>query len=598
MNGEPRSGCINAKQLRINLTKGKWKTENIPRQTFKNVLGGRGLGVKILYDELDPKTEPLSADNKLIFAAGPLTGTPAPTGCRYEVTTKSPLTCTITSANAGGFFGAKMKKAGLDAIVIEGRAQKPVYLCIENDYIALRDANNLWSYTTHETTDKIKDETGNKNVSVACIGPAGEKLVKFASIINDKHRAAGRGGVGAVMGSKNLKAVAVFGSNKIKILDKDRFQKVTKKILKKIKETTVTNVNLHEYGTSKILDSVNDYKLLGTKNFQLNYFESANEINAEKLKNTILVKSNTCYGCPIACKRVTKVDGKAGEGPEFETIWAFGAQCGVSDLKAIARANYLCNELGLDTISTGNTIGCAMELSEKGFIPKKISFGDANIMEELTKAIAFRQGPGISLAEGSFRFAEAIGHPELSMSIKKQELPAYDPRCAQAQGLGYATSTRGACHVRAFVVKSDMVAGPQKVDHKTINNKTKTVIKSQNKIAVIDSLGMCLFSTFVCDAEDYLVFLEAGAGLGFEDADELLKAGERIWTLEKMFNVKAGFSRKDDKLPVRFTQENVIDSLDHEHVWPEKELLDDYYQERGWSADGVPKKSKLRELGI
>jgi aldehyde:ferredoxin oxidoreductase len=292
------------------------------------------------------------------------------------------------------------------------------------------------------------------------------------------------------------------------------------------------------------------------------------------------------------------VGDKIGEGPEFETLWAFGAQCGVKNLNSIAKANYLCNELGLDTISTGNTIGCAMELSDKGFYDEKITFGDGRIIQKLTIQIAYRKGIGDKLAEGSYRFASSVGHPELSMSVKSLELPAYDPRGAQAQGLGYATSTRGACHVRAFVVKSDMVAGPQKTDYDTINEKVKLVKKSQNKMAVVDSLGMCMFSTYVCDISDYRELLNATVGMRFNTDDELLKAGERIWNQERMFNYKAGFTKEDDTLPERFKTEAAKDSLDYEHVWPEKVLIKEYYNERGWTKDGVPKKSKLRELGL
>ncbi|WP_455391896.1 aldehyde ferredoxin oxidoreductase family protein [[Eubacterium] cellulosolvens] len=597
-NSKSNLGSIWGKLLRVNLCTGKCTTKKLSKQINKDYLGGRGLGVKIIYDQLDPRTEPLSAKNILIFATGPLTGTTAPTGGRYEVITKSPLTGTITGANAGGYFGAKLKKAGFDGILIDGKARNPVYLYINNDDVELRTAGELWGLTTQQTTEQLEKGLGISKISVACIGPAGENLVKFASIINDKHRAAGRGGAGAVMGSKNLKAIVVYGSKKINIINTSKFRNITKKIHEKIKATTVTNVNLREFGTAKILDSTNDYNLLGTRNFQQNFFEHAKSINAEKLKKTILIGTDTCFGCPIACKRVTQVGEKIGQGPEFETLWAFGAQCGIEDIKAIARANYLCNEFGLDTISTGNTIGCAMELHEKGVINEKIKFGDANAIEKLTEDIAFRKGIGDKLAEGSFRFASSVGYPELSMSVKNLEMPAYDPRGAQAQGLGYATSTRGACHVRAFVVKSDMIAGPQKLDHETINTKTKLVKEKQDLTAVIDSIGMCLFSSFVCDKKDYWIFLEAAAGLGLKNSNELLKAGERIWTLERLFNLKVGFTRLDDTLPIRFKIEKVQDSLGHKHSWPEKELIDDYYKMRGWTKSGVPTKKKLKQLDI
>ena len=596
--GKNLSSSLWGSLLRVDLSTGKWNVEKISEEVLKKYLGGRGLGVKILSDELDPTVPPLDQQNKLIFAAGALTGTSAPTAARYEAVTKSPLTGTITGANAGGYFGARLKQAGFDAIVIEGQAKSPKYLWINNQEVSVKDATMLWGCDTHETTTRIIKEIGKNKISVSCIGPAGERLVKFASIINDNHRAAGRGGVGAVLGAKLLKAIAITGSKKINIVDLKKFQERSSEILDKIKKTIVTKVNLHEFGTAKILDAVNDYRLLGTRNFQQNYFEHAADINAEKLKNTIFKKRNTCYSCPIACKRVTSVGDKSGEGPEFETIWAFGAQCGVNDLEAIARANYLCNELGLDTISTGNTIGCAMELSEKGLINEKFSFGEADVIEKLTRDIAHRKGIGDKLAEGSFRFAARLGYPELSMSVKKLELPAYDPRGAQAQGLGYATSTRGACHDRAFVIKSDMSAGPQKVDFETINRKTKLVKKMQDLMAVIDSIGVCLFSTFVCTIDDYWVLLNAAVGNWFETPKELLRTGERIWNLEHLFNRRAGITSEDDRLPARFTQEQITDMLGNEHVWPEKELITDYYRERGWTKNGMPTDKKLKELGV
>jgi aldehyde:ferredoxin oxidoreductase len=591
-------GSVWGKLLRVNLTSGSLNSEEIPKQSLKDYVGGRGLGVKLLFDEVKPNIDPLGKNNKVIIATGPLTGTPMPTGCRYEVVTESPLTGTITGANAGGYFGPMLKRTGLDAIIIEGRAKSPVYLSIVNDKINLQDAAEIWGWDTHKTTDWIKDQVGKKQATVACIGPAGENLVLFASIINDKHRAAGRGGCGAVLGSKNLKAVSVFATKKISIKDLSKFKEMNKKILKKIKTTKVTSVNLPQYGTSKILDRVNDYHVLGTRNFQQNHFEYASKINAERMNKDLLIKTGTCWGCPIACKRVTQVGKKVGEGPEFETIWAFGAQCGVKNLKAITKVNYICNELGLDTISTGNTIGCAMELSEKKLIKETIEFGDPKIIQTLTRNIAYRKGIGDKLAEGSFRFAKSEGHPELSMSVKKLELPAYEPRGSQAQGLGYATSTRGACHVRAFVVTSDMVAGPQKTDHETINRKTKLLIKIQNKMAMIDSMGVCMFSSYACEFGDYRKYLKYACGLNIRSDDEFLKTGERIWTLERMFNNKAGLTKKDDTLPTRFKTEPVLDSLDNEHVWPEKELINDYYKERQWTSSGIPTKNKLIELGL
>jgi aldehyde:ferredoxin oxidoreductase len=597
-----RNDTHNIRSLRINLTQHQIHHEELDFSLINRFIGGRGLGVGILYDQQDPKVESLSSENKLIFATGPLTGTHVPFGSRYEVITKSPLTGTITAANAGGNFGTYLRRAGFDVIIIEGCSKKPVFLTIENNKAELKNSTNLWGSDTHSLTDKLTSQYNMKRVSVACIGPAGENKVRFASIINDKHRAAGRGGVGAVMGYKKLKAIVVAckftNKNKIGINDDNKFNRIIKKMKEKIKTTTVTRINLPKFGTAKILDSANNYKLLGTRNFTQNYFEDADSINAQTMNDTVLIKNSSCFGCPVACKRVTRVGKETGEGPEFETIWAFGAQCGINDLSTITKTNYLCNKLGSDTISTGNTIGCAMELSEKGYISDDIKFGDSDVIEKLVNDIAYRNELGDELAQGSKIFAQSKGHPELSMTVKGLELPAYDPRVAQAQGLGYATSTRGACHVRAFVVKSDMVAGPQKTDRKSINEKTKLVINSQNKMAVIDSLGMCLFSSFVSDISDYRGLLEAAVGIKIGSDEDLLRIGEGIWNLERLFNQAAGFGINNDVLPTRFTNEPVKDDLGYEHVWPEKELIADYYNERGWTKNGKPKKSKLVELGI
>ncbi|MCD6443049.1 MAG: aldehyde ferredoxin oxidoreductase family protein, partial [Thermotogae bacterium] len=361
------------KILRINLTTGEIRKEDLPENLARKFIGGRGLASKILFDELDPKVDPLSPDNKIIFATGPLTGTPAPTGGRYMVVTKGPLTGTIASSNSGGFWGAELKMAGYDMVIVEGKAEKPVYISIMDDDVKIKDASHLWGLNTHETTDKLLEEFGDEKAKVACIGPAGENLVKFACVINDKHRAAGRTGVGAVMGSKNLKAIVVRGKKSVKVADKDMFLSTVKTKIEKLRKDPITGEGLPKLGT-KVLDNIiNQNGLYPTRNFQTGVFEGTSEISGEALvEKGYLVRNKPCFGCPIACGRVTKLpSGREGEGPEYETGWAFGACCGVNDLIAITEANFLCNELGLDTISTGVTIACAMELFEKGYIPKE-----------------------------------------------------------------------------------------------------------------------------------------------------------------------------------------------------------------------------------
>jgi len=584
------------KILRANLSNGDIREETITEDIARAYIGGRGLASKILYDEVDPKTDALSPKNKLIFAVGPLTGTSAPASSRYEVVTKSPLTGTITGANGGGFFGAELKKTGFDAIVIEGKADKPVYLWVNDGKAEIKDAGGLWGKNTHETTDMIVKELGDEKVRVACIGPAGENLVKFACVISDKHRAPGRGGVGTVMGSKNLKAIAVRGTKKIEIAKPEAFEKVVKDCINKLKESPTTGQGLPTYGTAVLVNIINQSGIFPTRNFQTGVFEGAEKISGETMKDTILVKNKACHGCPIACGRVTEVKGKyagKGEGPEYETIWAFGAQCGVDNLEAIAKANYLCNELGIDTITMGNTIGCAMELSEKGYLPEedvgmKLTFGDADAIVELTKKTAYK---------GSYRLAEKYGHPELSMSVKRQELPAYDPRGVQGHGLEYATSNRGGCHVRGYMISPEILGVPEKLDPLATEGKAGWTKTFQDLTSVVDSCNICLFTTFALGADDLAALLSAATGFDYT-TEEVMKAGERIWNMERLYNIRAGFGRNDDTLPERLLKEKMPEGAAKGHVWEKGALLDDYYKVRGWDKDGVPTKEKLRELGL
>lgn len=591
--------------LRVNLATGNIKTEPIPDELVRKYIGGRGLSAKILYDELDPKVDPLSPDNKLIFATGPLTGTNAPSGGRYEVSCKSPLTGTITGANSGGQWGAHLRMAGVDMIIFEGKAEKPVYLQITDGEYELKSAEKLWGLDTHKTTDTLQSELG-KDYRIACIGPAGEKLVRMACIINDKHRAPGRGGVGAVMGSKNLKAIAVKGTQKVEVADEEAFKKAREDALKKLKENSVTAEGLPTYGTAVLVNIINENGMFPTRNFQTGVFPEADKISGETMAETILTKRAACFACPIGCGRVTEVKaGKyksAGEGPEYETIWAFGSQCGISDLEAIAKANYLCNELGLDTISMGSTIGCAMELYEKGKVSKdaagrELNWGDPDVIVELTEKTGKREGFGDDLAEGSLRLAEKYGAPEVSMSVKGQELPAYDPRGAQGQGLQYATTNRGGCHVRGYMISPEILGIPEKLDRFSIEGKEVWVKNFQDLTAVIDSSGMCLFTSFALGAQEYAALLASATGIDWT-GDELMVIGDRIWNVERLFNIKAGFTAEDDTLPPRLLKEPMPEGPSKGYVVQLDKMLPKYYEVRGWDANGVPTKEKLEQLGI
>ncbi len=591
--------------LRVNLTSGTIKTENFPRELAKLYLGGRGLATKMFVDETDPKVDALAPENKLLFATGPLTNTTAPTGGRYMVITKSPLTGLIASSNSGGYFGARMKKAGYDILIFEGKSPKPVYLYVGEDKAELRDATHLWGKRVSEATDQLVAEIGQKNASVACIGPAGENLSFVASVMNDKHRAAGRSGVGAVMGSKNLKAVIAFGSKKSPIVNEEKMKEVVKAQVKMLKDNPVTGSGLPALGT-KVLDNIiNENGLYPTRNFQEVQFAGVSAMSGEALVDKYLVKNVACFACPIGCGRLVELpNGMVGEGPEYESGWAFGPMCDISDLNAITEANLICNDLGMDTISAGVTIAAAMELFERGHIPAEdlgkgpsLKFGTTEALAWYLKQMAYRKGLGDKMADGSYRLAEHYGHPEYSMSVKKQELPAYDPRGVQGHGLSYATSNRGGCHVRGYLISPEILGSPEKLDPQTLDGKPEWVKGFQDLTALIDAAGLCLFSSFALGAPEYAALLNAALGENWS-ADDIVKIGERIWNIEKKYNLDAGMDPSSDTLPDRFLKEPASAGPNKGKVHQLDKLLPKYYAARGWDEKGTPTREKLAELAI
>lgn len=596
------------KILRVNLSTGASIAEDLPRDLAKQYLGGRGLATKLFCDEVDPLVDALSPENKLLMVTGPLTGTPAPTSGRYMVVTKSPLTGAIASSNSGGFFGPKLKDAGYDIIIFEGKADRPVYLEISPAGAALKDAEQLWGKDVYQTTDLLLEAIGDKKAKVACIGPAGENQSLIASVMNDRARAAGRSGVGAVMGSKNLKAVIVSAQrNKPVLADEAAFKAAVKACMGKIKEDAVTSQGLPTYGT-KVLDNIiNSSGMYPTNNFQFSTFQGVHEISGEALvEKGYLQKRKACFGCPIACGRDVELpSGRKGEGPEYESGWSLGAACGVSDLIAISEANFLCNELGLDTISAGATIAAAMELYEKGHLPQEdlengpeLKFGNSEAIVYYIKAMGTGQGIlGPKLAQGAYRLAEAYGHPELAMTVKKQELPAYDSRGAQGQGLAYATQNRGGCHVRAYLIAPEILSHPEAIDPQDLESKPTWVKAFQDLTAVIDSAGVCLFTSFALGADLYNDLINAATGES-NSVEDLMAIGERIWNLEKLFNIKAGFTTADDTLPPRLLEEPLQEGPNKGRVTHLDKMLPQYYAVRGWDESGTPSEAKLQELGL
>jgi aldehyde:ferredoxin oxidoreductase len=588
---------------RVDLASGSIKKERLNERFAHDYVGARGLGSKYYVDECDPAIDALSAENKLIYMTGPLTGTVASCSGRFEVVAKAPLTGTIGAANSGGHFGPELKFAGYDGIIFEGESKKPVYLLIHDDEVELCSAQDLWGMNIHETTDALNERHG-ENYRVSCIGPAGENLGLMACISNDKNRAAGRGGLGAVMGFKKLKAVVVRGTGSVEVARPKEFMEAAKAARAMLIADPVAGGGLAAYGTEVLVNIINESGALPLHNWRDgSHHATADNYSGESLAANYLVKNKACFGCTIACGRVTKVTGKYasfGEGPEYEAGWSFGAATGVDDLGAICKANFLCNEYGLDPISVGSTIACAMELFDIGAIDEnivgfKLLWGDPDAIVRLSEACGKMEGFGADLALGSYRLAEKYGHPELSMSVKKQEMPAYDGRAIQGMGLEYATSNRGGCHVRGYLTSPEILGVPLKTDPLVTQGKGALCKLFQDLTALVDSSGCCLFITFANGLPELAAEYRAAVGTDESDEDILLK-GERVWNLEKLYNIAAGVEK--DTLPPRLLREALPSGPAQGKVVELDVMLEDYYAERGWDKDGVPSEEKRTALAI
>ncbi|MFN0186395.1 MAG: aldehyde ferredoxin oxidoreductase family protein [Aquabacterium sp.] len=610
------------KILRVNLTAGTVKSEPLNMDWARAYLGSRGLATKYIVEEVDARVDPLSPDNKLIWATGPLTGTMASTGGRYTVVTKGPLTGAIACSNSGGYFGAELKMAGWDMVIFEGKSAKPVYLWIEDDHAELRDAGHLWGKSVWVTEETIKKQHQDPLVRISSIGLAGENQVLFAAVVNDLHRAAGRSGVGAVAGSKNLKAIAVRGTIGVgNIADPKAFMKVTYEKKKILADNPVTGQGLPAYGTQVLMNVINEVGALPTRNHRDSQFEGAKDIGAEAMGTPRksdgkpqLVTNQACFGCTIACGRISKIDpthfsvqnkpqylGASG-GLEYEAAWALGAANGVNDLEALQYVNVICNEQGMDPISFGATIGAVMELYEMGVLTKdqvgiEATFGSAQALVYLAEATAVGTGFGKEIGQGSKRLTAKYGHPELSMSVKGQEFPAYDGRGIQGMGLTYATSNRGACHLRSYTVASEVMGIPIKTDPLSAEGKPELVKAFQDATATFDSAGVCVFTTFAWNLGDLAPQLAAACGPEFtlEKLDEI---GERVWNMERDFNNRAGFTDKDDTLPPRLLNEAAKSGPAKGLTSKLPEMLPKYYAVRGWNADGTLKPETRARLGL
>lgn len=595
----------------MDLSSGEIRTEPLCEDVAWEFLGGRGAGTKYFYDEIDPTVDAFSDSNQFQIWTGPLTGTFAPTGARWSVTTKSPLTGTIGYANSGGSFGAELKFAGYDALIVEGKSPRPVYLWIENDLVELRPADQLWGRKTGETDDLLRMET-HPNMKAAYIGPAGENKCLMAAVMNDKERAAGRNGVGAVMGDKKLKAIAVRGTRQFGLADIAGFRKAVRDAMFILKSDETTGDALTRYGTAGSIPLINASGLFPTRNFQTGVMPTAPALGGEAIAEKVLVRNKGCFACSIACGRDAKIrDGKyagaSGRGPEYQGSGSLGGATGVDDLNTVTMANFLCNELGLDPISAGATIACAMEMVEKGWLSgpdatvafdgdeHPLEFGSGDALIGAIHSIAYRRGIGDELANGSYRFAERRGHPEISMTVKKQELPAYDPRGAKGMALTYGTSPRGACHLKSYTVDPEILRAV--IDPLTEEGKALLAKTMQDTTAVVDSTGLCLFTTSAMAVDDYPQLINTAIGGGMS-SDDMLLIGERIFNLERLFNNEAGFTADDDAIPARLTDEPMPEGPAKGHVVDYNPMLSEYYRLRGWDSQGRPTNETMKRLGI
>jgi len=595
------------KLIRINLSNRQSRVEDIPESLMKSYLGGRGLGVKYLYDELKPGVEPLSADNKVIMMMGPLGATTAMSVSRMALVTKSPLTGAVAKSVMGGSFGAFLKFAGYDGIIVEGESAKPVYLHIDKDGIHLLDADDLWGLDTQQTHQKLREKHG-KSTQVACIGPAGENLVRYAVLISDL-RCGGRTGVGTVLGAKKIKAFAVNSSGPLSLHDADGFKKLTREIIEGLR-TSPGRIKMSDFGTSYLTLGFEKVGIFPVKNFQEGHLEGVEKIGDEAMAE-IKTKNDGCYGCMAKCGQVREVsggtyDGAISEGPDYETIWSLGGNLANTDIGSLIAADSLCDKLGMDTVSAGNSIGFAYELFQRGIITQKdtdgldLSWGNHDSMMKLLPKIAYREGFGKLLGEGTRRAAEHIGKgaEDYAIQVKGLELPAYEPRAVKGYGLILATSNIGASHM--YGRPRDELAG--KKDKLTEVDKGQDAASAEISQATQDSVIQCSFSPVTgFNAQQRSELLVMATGFKeFADPAYVEKVGERTLCLERCFNVREGFDRKDDTLPKRMRTEplqnagpatgQVFGNLDG--------LLDEYYDALGYTRNGIPSAEKLNQLGL
>lgn len=595
-------GGYTGKYLRIDLSQRKVRVEKLDEEIARKYWGGRGWGGYLLLKELESKIDPFSPENKIFFLTGPLQGTLAPFSPKFVVVTKSPLTGTFTRAVSGGQWAPELKFAGYDCAIVEGRSPKPVYVFIDDEKVEIRDGTSLWGMTTGETENAIKEELGDKTVKVISIGQAGEKRVRFASIIHES-RAAARGGIGAVMGSKNLKAVAVRGTGDVGVADLDRFKKLLIEAYKAIK-TDPASPGRIKYGTTGTVAVAHELGVMPVKNFSRGVFEGIEGLIAETMRQKIVVHDESCFACSLPCGKLSLIRegpyaGTVLQGPQYETVGLLGTNCGLSSIEAVARANYLCNEYGMDTISTGNVIAYAIEAYQKGFLTKldtdgiEMKFGDSEVILNLVDRIAKRKGLGHKLAEGVKAFSQEMGREaeKFAMHNKGQEFASFEPRAVVGMGLLYATASTGANHSFGPTFREEMK------NPLTGRGKAKIVVENQNSYCLMDSLIYCSFSRYGMNNISRLHFLSAVTGWNYSQ-EEVEHQMNRIYTVERLFNLREGFRKSDDTLPFRSLAEPMPDGPAKGNIVPLEEMLSEYYSLRGWDDSGKPKVETLKNLEL
>jgi aldehyde:ferredoxin oxidoreductase len=591
----------------VDLTSGTVEYRPIPEEWARKYIGARGLGVRYVFEN-GPQVDPMSPDNILCFMNGPLTGTQASMSGRMAIVTKSPLTGTVTDSHQGGWSAARLRWAGFDGVIVKGKAEQPVYLYIEDGKAEIRDASAVWGKGVHDTVKHFREQFGEKDLTVIAIGQAGENLSRFACWVNENDRASGRGGTGCVGGSKNLKAVVVKATKQMpKPIDVEGWKAAHKQALATIMDeknvTSPRKGGLSVYGTNVLMNITNTIGALPAMNGRDTAFATAELVSGEYVKEHILVEDPTCHACPVACKKEVEITegpfaGLRMESVEYEPAWALGPCCGNDNIASVAKMIDMGNDLGFDVIEAGVLLGTYMEISERGAIPSsdKLEWGDYMGMIAALEKLAFREGIGDVLAEGTERFAAHFGHPELGMTVKGQAIPAYDPRGLKGMGLGYATSNRGACHLRGYSPASELGLIPLKTDPLAYEGKGELLKILQDIHAFSDSLDLCKFSAFAEGIEEYAMQYAAFMGIPFT-TDDLLKTGERIYNLERHYNNLAGFREGSDYLPERFINEPSQHGGSVGHICELPEMLNEYYEKRGW-VNGVVPEAKLRELEI